>query len=568
MADTYTQTGRQFGPTSTLAALEDSYYLAKQGAERERRQDATERHDAYNDDFADVLRARIDATYTQANAEELVKVIDTTNNPLKRIVNEVSVLYSRQPVRKLATSEATIAWRDVLHRANASVVFPRLDCLTNLLNTTLLYVRPCRDSLTLKLILPQDCTVWPDPDDPTMPLAVEFRECDPSAPNAKPIYHQWDRREGSAGYRQYDTQGKLVKAKSLPNPYKDHTGRAIIPILAFHREWPTWSFWDSTSGADLYELCLMVGMWETWINHLIRTDSAMQKYASGLLETAGEQQGGPTSILQFRSPDGQPVSVGQFSSQADWNGLGAQIKRKLENVLYNYGLVLPDTRTSGDPTSGFALTVRSQGLTKLQKRRVPSYEKSEETLYRVVAAVHNFERNNPAFDIEGPELPPMPEAKPTVQFGDVETTRTVEEMRAEMDLDEREIAMGLASPVSVYVKRHPEATEAEALAAIEQNRKLAQDESAEEVDPSTALNGAQVASLLEVVKSVARKEMPRETGVEIIVASFPVDRETAERLMGPTGATFFVEKQEPLAAFGAPKPGEKQEEGDEEAPIE
>ena len=135
MADTYTQTGRQFGPTSTLAALEDSYYLAKQGAERERRQDATERHDAYNDDFADVLRARIDATYTQANAEELVKVIDTTNNPLKRIVNEVSVLYSRPPVRKLATSEATATWRDILHRANASVVFPRLDCLTNLLNT-------------------------------------------------------------------------------------------------------------------------------------------------------------------------------------------------------------------------------------------------------------------------------------------------------------------------------------------------------------------------------------------------------------------------------------------------
>ena len=59
-----------------------------------------------------------------------------------------------------------------------------------------------------------------------------------------------------------------------------------------------------------------------------------------------------------------------------------------------------------------------------------------------------------------------------------------------------------------------------------------------DVDPGTALNGAQVSSLLEVILAVAQGSLPRETGVEIITAAFPVDRLTADRLMGEVGRGF------------------------------
>jgi hypothetical protein len=58
------------------------------------------------------------------------------------------------------------------------------------------------------------------------------------------------------------------------------------------------------------------------------------------------------------------------------------------------------------------------------------------------------------------------------------------------------------------------------------------------VDPTTALNGAQVAALVDVVSQVASGALPRATGVEIIVASFPVTREDAERIMGNVGRGF------------------------------
>jgi phage gp29-like protein len=64
-----------------------------------------------------------------------------------------------------------------------------------------------------------------------------------------------------------------------------------------------------------------------------------------------------------------------------------------------------------------------------------------------------------------------------------------------------------------------------------------------EAQPATdvqqaALNGAQVTSLLEVVARVARGEIPRETGIGIMTAAFPIDEAKAEKLMGTVGAGF------------------------------
>lgn len=60
-------------------------------------------------------------------------------------------------------------------------------------------------------------------------------------------------------------------------------------------------------------------------------------------------------------------------------------------------------------------------------------------------------------------------------------------------------------------------------------------------DPTTALNGAQVSSLLGIVQQVAARSIPRETGIALIVAAFPIDDAAAEKLMGPVGSTFFAQ---------------------------
>lgn len=55
----------------------------------------------------------------------------------------------------------------------------------------------------------------------------------------------------------------------------------------------------------------------------------------------------------------------------------------------------------------------------------------------------------------------------------------------------------------------------------------------------TALNGAQVTSLLEILQSVAAGQLPRETGVQAIVTAFRLSKEEAEQIMGKVGSGFI-----------------------------
>jgi phage-related protein (TIGR01555 family) len=61
------------------------------------------------------------------------------------------------------------------------------------------------------------------------------------------------------------------------------------------------------------------------------------------------------------------------------------------------------------------------------------------------------------------------------------------------------------------------------------------------VDPNSALNGAQVQAAAEIVEKVAMRLLPRETGVAMLTAFFPLNPAQANKVMGPVGKTFFAE---------------------------
>jgi hypothetical protein len=51
--------------------------------------------------------------------------------------------------------------------------------------------------------------------------------------------------------------------------------------------------------------------------------------------------------------------------------------------------------------------------------------------------------------------------------------------------------------------------------------------------------------LISIVKEVAAPAIPRETGLALITAAFPLDEREAENLLGRVGRTFFVEPDAP-----------------------
>ena len=67
----------------------------------------------------------------------------------------------------------------------------------------------------------------------------------------------------------------------------------------------------------------------------------------------------------------------------------------------------------------------------------------------------------------------------------------------------------------------------------------------------TGYTGVQVTAAMSIVERVALGDLPRHSGVEMLVEFFQLEKERAEAIMGAVGNTFSVEKPEPKP-FGEP----------------
>ena len=66
----------------------------------------------------------------------------------------------------------------------------------------------------------------------------------------------------------------------------------------------------------------------------------------------------------------------------------------------------------------------------------------------------------------------------------------------------------------------------------------------EMIEKDVVLNGAQVTSMVGIVSSVAGGELPRGTGISILMTAFGLTKEKAEEIMGESGRSFIKEKKE------------------------
>ncbi|MDR0339623.1 MAG: DUF1073 domain-containing protein [Desulfovibrio sp.] len=77
-------------------------------------------------------------------------------------------------------------------------------------------------------------------------------------------------------------------------------------------------------------------------------------------------------------------------------------------------------------------------------------------------------------------------------------------------------------------------------------------EEAEENVQSTSLNGAQITSMVDIVAQVARGELPRDSGINILLAAFPIAPDVAEKIMGEAGRGFVPSQAQPQGGGGFP----------------
>jgi hypothetical protein len=118
------------------------------------------------------------------------------------------------------------------------------------------------------------------------------------------------------------------------------------------------------------------------------------------------------------------------------------------------------------------------------------------------------------------------------------------EMEAEEETPEHEAAPGDVAEDVAEGEAHDEEADPTAVAG-EGESIAAAAAAAGQPASSVALNGAQVQAAQGIITSVAKGELPRATGVEMLVQFFNMDAASAETLMGTVGGSFVIAPQEP-----------------------
>jgi hypothetical protein len=205
-------------------------------------------------------------------------------------------------------------------------------------------------------------------------------------------------------------------------------------------------------------------------------------------------------------------------------------------------------------TTGPALMLRRTDLTTERKRRIVDAVRPESRRFDLERVLHN------AHGVNGmrPAIPWDQEL--VVHWGELATPV---DRGTRLDELDKEMAMGITSTEEALMEMHNVDLEA----ARMRLEKMAETK-AVDVDPSAAYTGIQIEKMLLALEKVGLELIDRESAIEVLTESYPIDRDAAERIMGATGKTFFVEDTDaddgPGLADSGGAPREPDNDGDGE----
>ena len=421
---------------------------------------------------------------------------DLSSNPFEQITRQLAVLYHENPA--VTSSDADISSlvgrNGIVTKAGLWPLMARAQQMVLGLREAIIRIDviPEDEEIALsgriqyRLVSPDYVYIEAHPDQPDVPVYYQeirlrtrgtekpewIADCldirDPKNPKFK--MYKVD-QSGDLGIEVSD----LYMGKSLEGdeyPYRDSQGRPMLPLVLYHAE-KTGHLWDSYSGSTMvYGSLTSATLYTMWV-HLVRDSCWAQKYVAGL-SVAGLNQmdqdqiqrrsaisTDPSSILVFaQDPDaqGQPM-VGTFQVPVDPASLLESIAKYETRVALAAGLSPADiSRQSGDPRSGYALSVSRSGQREAQKKYAPIFRLGDEELLAKTAMLSNR--------FLGTSLP---EEGYRVSYHSLPLTP--DEIRAQREDIIGKMSAGLMSPVQAIMELYDDMDQIEAKMMLNQIRK-------------------------------------------------------------------------------------------------
>lgn len=241
-------------------------------------------------------------------------------------------------------------------------------------------------------------------------------------------------------------------------PYRSASGEPFLPLVMYRAQ-KTGHLWNSHDGSSLAYGALSAATLMSWWVKNFRDSSWAQKYVAGLtLGTGGIDQDGlarrqaidtdPSSILVFhQDPElqGSPL-IGAFETASDPLKMMEALSMYEYRVCVSAGLAASVLKQSGDPRSGYALSVGREQQRESSRQFSIVFQQYDRQLLAKTAMIANKFFNTS-----------FPESGYRVSYHQL--PKSAQEQREQRENIIQLLNAGLISPVEAMQKLHSDMDE-------------------------------------------------------------------------------------------------------------
>ncbi len=251
------------------------------------------------------------------------------------------------------------------------------------------------------------------------------------------------------------------------------TKKPLLPYAMYHAA-DVGSLWNWEANSELVEGTLIVGLYYSFFGHVLRSTAWAQRnmidldFVGADVKTSTDKDTtrpsvttDPATVVRLKSTnEDRQGTTGQWSSPADPVTFLAAVRSYEQRMAQYVGVTGSDQiRMSGDPRSGFAVSVSREALREVQLRHEPMSRAGDEQLIAITAALRSI--------VTGRRIPTTGYS---IAYQGI--PKSAAERKADRDEMLELVDRDLLDIVAAYQQLHPHLTEAQAIAELMRIREL------------------------------------------------------------------------------------------------
>ena len=345
--------------------------------------------DIYQDNWDHIIRAELRDQFSQTTYDYMKWLITKEMNLLKRVINEISVIYKKPAERKaiikskdregIEVLQEDEVYAEAIDKTNIDIVLNKVNQYTNLLNNVLVKTVWRDKRIEFDIINFDNAEIYTHIDDWTKIIAIKYYvgiELPYQYNGAGSERGYKSRAEGGVynligGYetesgvyiQKYDKaylytlediedqesgiiakKGYIYEYKQVngseeltgkeENPYRDIYGNVILPFTLFQKDYPIDQLLNFTCGNDLRDANMNIAMSLIHLNNLLKYQSYKQVWlkSEDMTKVPKKLRLDPAAVLKLESEKSE-VGVIDLQTAIDkhWTIINSRILMILSN---------------------------------------------------------------------------------------------------------------------------------------------------------------------------------------------------------------------------------------------